>query len=429
MATAIRDRKKMCREATDEIMCAYIQIPFCRTLCRFCCWANKYDAKQILGLRDLREPYLAALKREIIQRSQLEHERERVDLKVIHFGGGTPSLLSTEELGDIVETLLDAYGIPAGSVETVGIEVRPDSVDLEKLRALRKIGFNRISIGAQTFDEEILRRVGRHLSPEELRVSFNQAREAGFDDINIDLLFGLPGQTLEIARQDAMTVAGLSPEHIDAHPWKPVATVGGECLMEGGWPKALKVRVARMQKEIFEDHGYVNYNHRCFSKPGYENLMHLIEATYLLPPLAFGAGSAQYTGLPKTTMDIDEYIAEDFKPDYMKIEPFHIKIEEYPGTFTDYVIRQLLLPEGLWVPGFNKRHDCDVVDRLKNGWLKDYSFSAAYGDLYIRSRLQIFRMMQKWLEEGIIKIEGDWLRLDPEHQISEKTWVLYMQAC
>jgi hypothetical protein len=99
---------------------------------------------------------------------------------------------------------------------------------------------------------------------------------------------------------------------------------------------------------------------------------------------------------------------------------------------TEHILRQLLLPEGLWVPGFDRRHECDVVDKLRNGWkgaFKDYFHLYAGDDVYSRSRLQIFRKMQGWFERGIINHEGDWLRIAPDYQISNETWVLYMSAC
>ena len=128
MAVAVADRKQMCREATDAIMCAYIQVPFCTTLCRFCCWANRYDRRQVVGLRKYREAYLNALEREIRRRSQVPSERDAVDLKVIHFGGGTPSVLTAEQLIRILGTLTKSYDVDLETVETVGIEIRADSV-------------------------------------------------------------------------------------------------------------------------------------------------------------------------------------------------------------------------------------------------------------------------------------------------------------
>lgn len=427
--SAVCERKKRLREATDAILCAYVQVPFCLTLCHFCCWAGKYEKKQVVGLKKYRQAYLSALKREITLRSQMAEERDKVDLEVIHFGGGTPSVLSVEELADVLSTLYQAYDILPGSVETVGIEIRPDSVDPAKLRGLHEAGFNRLSIGAQTFDAEVLRGVGRHLSPEDLFSCYDAARQAGFTDINIDLLYGVPGQTPEIVREDAQTVVRLAPEHIDTHPWKPVARDSDGCLMDGGWSREEKIEAARLHRHIFEEHGYINYNHRCFSRPGYENLMHLIEATYLLPPLSFGAGAEQRTGFPKTTTNIEEYLAEDFVPAYMQVEYPQVRIDAVPPAFTDYVIRQLLLPEGLWIPGFNRRHGCNVVARLKEGWEPDYFDAFRQGDIYIRSRLQIFGKLQGWLERGVITVDGEWLRLDPEYQINPETWVLYMQAC
>jgi len=432
MTTEVVDRKTMCREAVDSVMCAYVQVPFCGSLCRFCCWANWYDSRQLLGIKRHGGSYVSALKREIVQRSRIEAERERVDLKVIHFGGGTPSMLTVEELADVLDTLLNAYGISRDSVDTIGVEVRADSVSPEKLEGMREIGFNRMSIGAQSFNAEILRGVGRRQTPDEFYTAYSAARKAGFEDMNIDLLFGLPGQTSEIAERDAEIAVELGPEHIDAHPWKPVFDKKGQCLVEGGWSREQKVETVLTQKRIFESAGYENYNHRLYCRPGHENLMHLIEATYLLPTLSFGAGAEQYAPMPTTTRDIEAYSAEGFVPAYMAMLPASLTVAEHPSWLADRIIRQLLLPEGLWVPGFDRRHHCDVVDKLQNGWkgpFEQYFHLYAGGDLYSRSRLQILRKLQDWFERGIIYHEDDWLRLATDYQISNETWVLYMSAC
>ncbi len=423
-------RKAFLRRQTDAVLCAYVQIPFCHTLCKFCCWAAKYEPKHVVGLERLRAPYLAKLKWEIQERAKIREERDRVTLKVIHFGGGTPSVLTADELGEILETMLVAYGLAVDDVETIGIEIRPDSVDAEKLRTLRALGFNRVSIGAQSFDADVLKAVGRHLTPEQLFDAYAAARDAGFEDLNVDLLFGLPGQTLDGVRADAETLLALEPSHIDTHPWKPVKTVGGACVLVGGWERGLKVDAARMQRRMFETAGAMNYNHRCYARPGFENYMHLIEAAYLLPNIAFGAGSEQSTGFPRNTQDVEEYVSAEYVPAYLRCERPLIRIDEWPTVFTDYVLRQLLLAEGLWLPGFRARHGCDPVTRLARGWEKDFSYLEQVGDLYTRSRMQILRRMRSWFDRGIISVVDDeWLRLDPEYQVAEETWVLYMQAC
>jgi len=426
-------KKEICMRSKG-ILCAYVQIPFCRSLCNFCCWCKNYDPSEILAIHKFRKPYLEALKREIRVRSMSHQEKEMVNLEVIHIGGGTPSLLSPDELQEILSTILACYDQKIENITSVGIEARPDDLSREKLENYRSIGFNRISVGAQSFDQGVLDRLNRRSHVEEFYLSYDLIRAVGFEDVNIDLLYGFPFQSFEQIRNDVKTVIRLGPEHIDFHPWKPVLGPLYE-QSENSYQKEKekKIKAALYIREQLLKAGYDNYNHRCFCKPGKENLMHLIEATFGLPFLAFGAGSEQYCA-PKTTTNIQEYINESFTSDIYK------KMPGGPGNFNlllfiDSMIKQLLLPEGIYIPFFNKRHNCNMEEILSaygnpeniNKEIKRYRNTKLY--LFQASRVQIFKKMLKWIEKGIITKRGDYLRLEKEHKISHETWVLYMQAC
>ena len=426
-------KKTLCMHSED-IICAYVQIPFCRSLCNFCCWCKKYNPSEILSIDRLKEPYLEALEREISARSQFRKEREKVNLEVIHFGGGTPSLLSPDELHDILSTILTCYDQQLENIMTVGIEVRPDDLSREKLEALKSVGFNRISIGAQSFDQGVLDRLHRCVSVKQFYRSYDWIRSAGFEDVNIDLLYGIPFQTFDHIKNDIRTVTRLEPEHVDAHPWKPVPGALLKAAEEDyEKEKDKKIQWASYIRDRLEAKGYRNYNHRCFAKPGKENLMHLVEATYSLPFLAFGAGSEQFCAT-KTTTSIQEYINDPSSSDIYK------KIPGGSGDFNlllfiDSMIRQLLLPEGIHIPFFNKRHNCDMEEVLSfyshpENIIKElvrYRNTLIF--LFEASRIQIFKKILNWIERGIIEKCGDYLRLKDEHKISHETWVLYMQAC
>ena len=426
-------KKELCLRS-EFILCAYVQIPFCRSLCNFCCWCKNYNPSEILSIKKWKGPYLEALKREIRARSKVDEEKKRVNLEVIHFGGGTPSLLTTEELHATLSTLLSSYDQKREDITTIGIEVRPDDITLKKAKRLKSIGFNRISMGVESFDPSVLRSLQRHIPVEQSFRAYEWIREAGFEEINIDLLYGFPFQSLEQLKQDVETVIRLAPEHIDAHPWKPVSDPLCEPASKNyEEEKAKKIEATSYLHRRLQEEGYLNYNHRCFCKPGGENLMHMIEATYSLPFIAFGAGCEQYRR-PKTTTGIRKYVNAPFSTDMFQPVPEHSTQAELLFLI-DTMIRQLLLPEGIHVPHFNRRYNCDVekmialykkrenLEKELNRYANKLLFTVEL------SRIQIFRKIINWIETGVIETQGDYLQLADRHRISHETWVLYMQAC
>ncbi len=424
-AQELKSRKEFCLGARN-ILCAYIQIPFCRSICLFCCWSRKYDVRQVVSLPLYRERYLDALQREIRARSQVQGERDWVDLKVIHFGGGTPSLLRPGELGQVLDVLLESYDCRREDLITIGIEVRPEDLTPDWLRGVKAEGFNRISMGVQSFDPDTLRLVQRRTPVEQVLRAYEWIRAEDFHEVNLDLLYGLPRQFVESTQRDVETVARLAPEHIDAHPWKPfdgcsLDSTGTDYQEE----KGKKVAAARWMCDYLEAHGYENYNHRCFCTPGHENLMHLIEATYSLPFLGFGAGCEQFRG-PKTTVDIQEYIQADYAPN--RFTPIQMPLQEFDLLYViDGAMRELQLPEGIDLPRFNERYRCDLREDLLEGKMQIGTASAL--DAHRAARLQLLRKMRHLYQQGIIMSEHDSLKLADGYRISGETWAFYMQAC
>ena len=419
---------------SESILCAYVQIPFCRTLCNFCCWCKNYNPSEILSIKKWKGPYLDALEREIRARSKVVEEKKRVTLEVVHFGGGTPSLLKTEELHAILSTLLSSYDQRREDIMTIGIEVRPDDITLHKAKRLKSIGFNRISMGVESFDSAILKSFQRHVPVEQSFRAYEWIRKAGFEEINIDLLYGFPFQSLDQIKQDVETVIRLAPEHIDAHPWKPVpGHLGDTASKNYEEEKDKKIEATSYLHRRLREAGYLNYNHRCFCKPGCENLMHMIEATYSLPFIAFGAGCEQYRR-PKTTTDIRKYVNAPFSGDMFQPVPERSARAELLFLI-DTMIRQLLLPEGIHVPHFNRRYNCDVEKMIAfyrkhenmEKELNRYANKLVF--MVELSRIQILGKIINWIETGVIETKGDTLRLADNHRISRETWVLYMQAC
>ena len=183
----------------------YIHIPFCMQKCQYC------DFLSGPSDQETRDRYIEALLAEI----QAVQGVEAYEIVSVFIGGGTPSVLKAEAIASIMETIQKKFCFSPDAEIT--IESNPGTVDLAKLKAYRKAGINRLSLGLQSTDSKELRMLGRIHTYEEFFRSYQWAREAGFQNINIDLMFAIPGQTGEAWRAHLRQVAELNPEHISAY--------------------------------------------------------------------------------------------------------------------------------------------------------------------------------------------------------------------
>jgi oxygen-independent coproporphyrinogen-3 oxidase len=182
---------------------AYLHIPFCASICSYC------DFTSFAGQDSKVETYTKALVREIEGSSLLG------PLRTVYFGGGTPSVLSSLQLEAVLNALRNKAGFDP-QVE-ISLEANPETVTLEKMTAYRSLGVNRVSFGAQASQEKILRRLGRGHSWDQVEKAFLTAREAGFANLNLDLMFGLPGQTPEDFKESLQKAAALKPDHLSVY--------------------------------------------------------------------------------------------------------------------------------------------------------------------------------------------------------------------
>lgn len=190
----------------------YLHIPFCQKKCYYC------DFNTYAGLSGLAPAYVAALRREMAlragQQTPLGALGER-PVRSVFIGGGTPTVLSGDELAGLLAALRDHFALLPDAEVTV--EANPGTIDAGKLAALREAGVNRLSLGAQTFDAARLERLGRIHSPDDVRDGVAAARQAGFDNVSIDLIFGLPDQALADWEHDLDEAIALAPDHISAY--------------------------------------------------------------------------------------------------------------------------------------------------------------------------------------------------------------------
>ena len=287
----------------------YIHIPFCQYLCTYC------DFYKVAGASNTRkELFLSTLHREIDDAAGQIPDPDRF-LDTIFLGGGTPSVLTPGQIGGLMESLSGAFRIDSSLEAT--IEVNPD-LPVDWLAGYRRNGLNRISIGVQTFDNAVLSRVGRRHAAGQSSASFHAAREAGFTNINLDLIAGLPGQTGEGWADDLNEVVSLRPEHISVY------------LLETDQETALALSVRRglirlpeeeeaasmytSTREILKKAGYTHYEISNFCLPGMES-RHNLKYWTDRPFLGFGPGAHGYLHGTRYAPpgDLNRYLAEPFQ--------------------------------------------------------------------------------------------------------------------
>lgn len=241
----------------------YIHVPFCKTRCIYC---DFYSTTQ----SSLQPNYVSALCKELVQRKEyLDSE----SVETIYFGGGTPSQLSYEELTAIFQTITENYRVTENAEVTM--EANPDDLSSTYLSLLRKLPFNRISMGIQTFHDGTLKLLKRRHSALQALEAFKKSRVAGFNNISIDLMYGLPGESIQTWKEDINKAISLSPEHISAY----------HLTYEQGTPiynmlqqhkirevtEELSVTFFNILREELLKSGYEHYEISNFCRPGKES--------------------------------------------------------------------------------------------------------------------------------------------------------------
>jgi oxygen-independent coproporphyrinogen-3 oxidase len=187
----------------------YIGIPYCRTKCLYCSFPS-----EVLSKKSRLEEYLTAMKREIEAGVELVRQN-KFRVRSFYMGGGTPTVLSADQLEDLLSFTLEQFG--SFGLESTVEAGRPDTIDREKLEVFKRFGVSRISINPQTMNDATLLRVGRaHTAADVARV-YELAREIGFDSINMDLIAGLPGETPEEMRRTCERIVRLTPDCLTVH--------------------------------------------------------------------------------------------------------------------------------------------------------------------------------------------------------------------
>lgn len=242
----------------------YIHIPFCLRKCHYCDFFSA-DSFAVAELDD----YVRLLE---LQSAQLrERYPATAPLRTIFFGGGTPSLLSAELIGRLLQRLADCFGISSDCEIT--LEANPGTLSAAKLTGYRQAGVNRLSLGVQTLDDQQLQLLGRVHTAAEARQAVDMARRAGFDNLSLDLIFALPGQTLELLSEDVEGLLALRPEHLSLYglSFEP-GTLLHEQLESGALCEVDEQAYADsylLINRLLVAAGFEHYEISNFARPGY----------------------------------------------------------------------------------------------------------------------------------------------------------------
>ena len=298
----------------------YLHIPFCKAKCAYC------DFYSLPHSQEKMDAYAAALARHITEVAP-QMQNHRVD--TVYFGGGTPSYLGHKRLIALLKTVKKQCRV--WDRAEITLEANPDSAgDWRALRALRRAGFNRISLGVQSSDDETLRRLGRVHTWQQVKDAVAACRKAGLDNISLDLIYGLPDQTMEQWENTLADALVLAPRHISCYGLK----------LEEGTPlydrrESLNLPDGDLQAdmylyavELLTQNGYQQYEISNFAQPGYES-RHNLKYWQLDDYMGFGPGAHSCIGRTRYSYvrDLDRYLAgvlhgEDMIDEYETIGDF-----------------------------------------------------------------------------------------------------------
>ncbi|MDO5022330.1 MAG: radical SAM family heme chaperone HemW [Eubacteriales bacterium] len=324
----------------------YVHTPFCLSKCRYCdfaSWSNK---------RELESPYIKTLLKEIKYRS----DEANSPADSVFFGGGTPSLLPIESLEAILSALDKAFTLSKDT--EISIEANPGTVSLDYLKALKALGFNRISFGVQAMQSHLLKILGRIHSAHDAVLSLVQAYKAGFDNINADLMFGIPTQSLKDVKESIETLSALPISHLscygliveDGTPIKKDIDKGLLHLPDTEYERQMYYEA----KEMLHKKGIMQYEVSNFAYKGKE-CRHNLGTWHRELYLGFGSSSASLIrpNLRRSNPpNIEDYIAGK--------SPEFTEISESDQMF-EYIMLGLRLVKGIDIRDFNMRFNRDFI--------------------------------------------------------------------
>lgn len=333
----------------------YVHIPFCKKKCDYC------DFISYCGKDDLIEKYVDSVKKEI------ENVKIKSEITTIYIGGGTPSYIDSKFIVQILEKIKEKN---VAQDAEITIEVNPGTVTQEKLQDYIDCGINRISIGLQTTNDELLKQIGRIHNYEQFLESYKMAKKVGFKNINVDLMLGLPNQRIIDLKESLENVLKLAPKHISVY----------SLIVEDGTPIANKIENGKLKlpdddlernmywyvKNTLELNGYKHYEISNFAKKGYES-KHNMNCWNQMEYVGIGAAAHSYRDITRysNTEDIKEYIKNVQKGEFEKNRIIH-EIQKEDDSKKEFMLLGLRKIDGIKISEFKNKFGDNPIYLYRN---------------------------------------------------------------
>ncbi|HWF36999.1 MAG TPA: radical SAM family heme chaperone HemW [Candidatus Acidoferrales bacterium] len=371
----------------------YIQVPFCQTKCTYCNFHTGVVSRERYA------PYAAAVRREIeawlAESANGELSESRID--TVYFGGGTPSLLEPSALASVLGALEPRFA-DASAME-ITLEADPETIDASKAAAWREAGFNRISLGVQSFNDDELKATGRMHRRVDIFNAAQILRGAGFDNISMDLIAGLPRQTRESWEESVGELLAIRPEHVSIYMLEidEGSRLGRESLAGGSRYSAGAIPEDDAIAEFYESArarlaaaGYEHYEISNWGLPG-KHSRHNLKYWRREPYIGFGAGAHSFDGRVRwaNVHDSTRYVAgiDEKVSTREQVEP--VTAEQALEEEFFLGLRQM---EGIDLHRIERAYDAELHEQFGS----------------VRSRLEALRA------QGLVEMDGDRVRLSPQ---------------
>ena len=333
----------------------YIHIPFCAIKCMYC------DFYSVADREDAIPKFVKSIIWEIENCSIDVSEWE---FDTIFFGGGTPSLLEAKYLDSIFSSLSKKYDI--SNIEEFTIEANPGEAPKERLIDFNSIGINRVSIGVQTFQPELLKFLTRSHNRDQIFITYDNVRSAGFENVNCDLIYSIPNQTWNMWEEDLKTLIKMNPEHISAYT---LTVEKGTDLFSLVNNNEISMPGQNQEGEWFvkthdllSNNGYTAYEVSNFSKFGYE-CKHNLHYWNIEPYLAFGPSAHGFDGSNRwnNIRSIDQYLDRINSGESPVSKNERLKLTDYLNELIGFGLR---MREGIDISMIPKEHQGEFNDKI-----------------------------------------------------------------
>ena len=357
----------------------YIHIPFCKQKCYYCDFISYANKEQYF------DKYVQAL---ITEMSSFLDNND-VEIETIYIGGGTPSIIDAKYIEKVMAKLQEKNALI--TAKEITIEVNPGTVTEEKLKTYKKIGINRLSIGLQSTDNNILKTIGRIHSYEDFLNTYKLARNQGFGNINVDLMIGLPNQKISDIKSSLEEITELKPEHISVYsliveentPIEKMLNIGKLELPD----EELERNMYWYVKNFLELNGYKHYEISNFAKEGYES-KHNLDCWNQKEYIGFGVAAHSYINDVRygNTENIDEYIKNCNNGEFEQ------------NKIIDEIEKDI----------FSKEQEFMLIGLRKIDGISIQEFKNKFGD----NPIFVFKNeLSKLVDEGLVVVDFDSIRL------------------